>query len=517
MVLPAYADPPSGTVSANYVGSVQQYQQQVMLDLIEQHAAGTLDYSQFTTGTGGIGQPGPGGTGVVTPQTALFFQNYVQAMVANNDPGLVNMYGAPPTQVATFTQDPNSPSAIATQNNTSAATLQAQNLAAQQAMQAQSLAAQQAMNAQDNAAQLQAAGIQAGATIQGAQISAQAQLAAAQLRASTDLQISSNTIASNERMNAANIQANWSIAVLNDATNRWIAEGNWGVQRYVAELQEAGMTSRLQLELGYRREELAQRALEEKNRQQESMIGLALEVAKYDAELGASPRNWLKYAAWLRGRDIVVNGLSLAMAAQEVPDDAIDPATVVEVTGNNLAGIQTAQEVVSGESGGSASTQDAFGAQTAPLAGPGAGTTQAQLNQYVQPPTPEQLGSTTDYSDLARRLMGMNPAGTDPTDASAENLQNISNSLRTNIGDQPLYEAWKGPTVNALGMDRGEEVSGQGVDYRKFTQQLTPVQQQMKLGEIESVRGEAGVQDWFAEMDRARPKGRTGSFTAGYG
>ncbi|MBA2708299.1 MAG: hypothetical protein H0U59_10910 [Gemmatimonadaceae bacterium] len=523
-----YAPPPSGTTSPNYVGSYQEYINEVANDLAGAYSQGTLDMSVFTTGTGGIGQPNVNDFGNMTQtnQTYNFWQNYATAMAAAGDPGLVNMFGAAPTQQATFIQDPNSTSAITTQQganslavaNANNAASAAEN-AANNASSAQISAAQNAANLQAQAmqsqSQLQSAQIQAAASQANAATQASATLGAATIGANAQIQSTGMQTASNETIARWNIQSDWAIAVLNDATQRWVAEGNWGVQKYVAQLQETGLNHRLGLELGFRREELAQRGLEEKNRHGEQMVSLALEVAKYDSELAASPRNWLKYAAWLRGRNVVINGLSLAMASQEVPDDAIDPAQVAEVSGSNFAAVQVAQELVSGASGGSTSTQDAFGAQTAAMTGAGA---DPAAFQFTPPPSPDELGSTTNYSDLARKLIGMNPAGSDPTDASAENLQAVSNQLRTGGGQQIApYQAWGGPTTNALGVNLGEEVSGQGVDYRKFVNQLAPSEQQMKLGEVESVRGSAGVADWLSEMDRSRPKGTATFAGGGYG
>ena len=480
----AFAPPPGDIVSPDWGGSYEDWLDIASRTLAERYTMGYRDFDQFSGSTSGIGQPvssdfgtgASGGTGVISDQTYNFFRRYLQNN-GGSDPYVMSQYGTPPSRNATFTPNPDSASSLY-------GTF-AEKSAWESGEKAKDRAADAARSAADNAARIQAAQISANAQIQSSTIDANARIETTRM----------------------GVESDWKIATLQDATRRYVAEGDWGVQRYVAELQDKGMTARLQMELGQRDKELAQRAIEEKARHQEQMIGLALEVAKYDAELSAQPRNWLKYAAWLKSRDIVINGLSLSMAADIVPDNAISAAAVADATGSGLAAIQTQQEAMtSGASGGAASTQDAFGAGTQAIAGAGA-QTQQQGQQAVGAMQPtisaEQLGQTTDYAGLARSLLGMNGLEASADQASTSNLQTIADTQKTSGGKMPGFGNYTGPTTNAFGVDV-PEVMGQKVDYRNFSS-LLPSQQEMKFGAIESVGRYAP--DYAKEIQRSRPKG----------
>lgn len=498
-----YAAPaPSGMVSPDWKGSYDEWLLMVATEMSQRYARGDEDMlGSLHNATGPVGQPNindkgkddGSGTYQVSDQTFMFWYRY--ADLYKNDPWIVKMFGPPPERRATFIEDPNSASALQK---------------AQQDWQAE-------QNEKERETRLEIARIDADARVKSAEIAADA-----------------SKYAADAALEGVKIQAetDWNIAVLQDATNRYIAEGNWGVQKYIAELNDQGMDRRLQWELQVRREELAQRAIEERNRNRLENNKLALEIAKYDAELAASPRNWLKYAAWLETRDIVVNGLTLAMAAQEVDEADIDPATVAEVSGG-VAAIETQkarQEKLSQQYGPDGQPKEVpfedtdqpsvFGDLEKVLYAQGSATAQqpgalAQSQLEQQPPVLEQGSGPISAEDLenmdprtlAQRLLGMNPMAGDQADASRENLQNIANSLNTS-GGQPKagFGAWMGPTTNALGIEIGE-VAGKDVDYRKFSK-LLPSQQQAKVGAIESVRGGYGVSDWVAEMERSRPKGK---------
>lgn len=467
--------------STDYLGSFDEWVEQAARSLAEQYVNGVRVFDNFNGPTGAIGQPagsdfnsGQGGsrTGTITPQTLNFFRSYVRAN-AHSDPWLASQFGTPPSRQATFQPSPSSPGAVAAGNN----------------------ASNERIAAGNNATTIQAATIAANASIANAQ-----------------------TAAATAREGFAN---DWRIAQLRVATDRYIAEGGWGVQRYVAELSEKGAMERLKLELGMREKELAQRAVEERNRNQNENNRLALEIAKYDAELAASPRNWLKYAAWLSSRNIVVNGLSLAMAAQEVPESQISPATVANVAGP-VAGLQTAQEsqqqalgTVTGQSGGGTGggyPVPNISPTSLPKTESGPG---GSIGTYQPPPSGANLDKMSAV-DLANKLLGMSPGAATPADASQGNLQGIMDSVAPGVNGRTAgFGAYGGPTRNALGVDVGPGVSGAQVDYRQFAKKL-PTEQGMFLGGIESVRGASGVTDWTAELERSRPKGRaTGA--ASYG
>lgn len=483
---------PSGQVSSNYEGSYDEWQMIVARSLTERYLNGDQSMLDNLSGaTGPLGQPNRGDFGAskngaaaatASAQTINFWLGYVK-MYGRSDPFLASQFGPPPARAATYIPDPNSTSAV-------------------QGSFEQRKAAETEAAARENAAATERARIAAEASKYGADKAAEAS------RYGTDAQRQSDIMA--------------------DATARWKAEGDWGVQKYIAELQERGAMERARMEFGMREKELVQRAVEEKNRHAETLQNLALEVAKFDADLAGSPRNWVKYAAWLGNRGIVVNGLTLAMAAQEVPEQAIDPAMVAATSGSPLAGIQTAQEqqsLVSGASGGSTSAQSPFGReifwnrrdsggmQAQPIGVEQGGGGGMQIQPIGVTPDARTLDGM-DPGQLASQLMGESPFGAPGSADFASGLQRIADATRTTSGPAGSFGGYAGPSRNALGTDI-PEVDGGQVDYRKFAQ-MAKSQQEAKLGGVESVRGTAGLTDWVGELERSRPKGRaTGA--ASYG
>ena len=464
-----------GQVTPDYVGSRDEWEDYVIDSLINNYKRGYGGAGGYADGS--IGQPNPNDFGTpdkpLSAQTQKYWEDYVRKFGAN-DPDIVQNFGSPPNRNASFVDDPNSASKLQADNN----------------------AWKTGENALDRALERD---LDAGATNRTAM-----QEAGATQR--TQMQIDSS----------------WKEATLADATRRYIAEGDWGVQKWVTSENNGAAMARLQMQLQFDREALAQQAVAEKNRHHADMVSLALEVAKYDAELAASPRNWLKYAGWLKARNIVVNGMNLAMASQEVPEESIDPGTVANATGSNVAGLQAQAELQSGASGGSTSSQDAFGAQTIDYGNDQMLNGQAQ-NQTPTPATmgaaqptlsPEQIAGATDYTKLAKDLLGMNPLAPTEADVSQENLQGIANGLQTSgRGKIAGFGASGAPTTNALGIEV-PEANGKDVNYRQFSS-LLPSEQQMKVGAVESVRGSAGISDWVAEMERSRPKGNGSSLAWG--
>lgn len=459
--------PPSDLISNDYQGSYQEWMFRVVASMSARYSAGDQSLLDGLGGaTGSIGQPDrmDFGNGTESLQTRQFFENYIRTY-GGSDPYIINQFGPPPSRNATYEPNPDSASSI---NGT---------FEARSKFEADE-------NAKDRASDERIAAGNNAAAIQSATISANAQIESTRMRVGADIQI----------------------ATLEDATRRYIAEGDWGTQKYIAELQEKGAMDRLVLELGDREKDRAQRALFEANRHGEAMTSLAIQVAAYDAELAAQPRNWLKYAAWLKNRDVVVNGLTLAMAADMVPDDQIDPAEVATTAGG-VAALQAsseqmqAQGMVTGESGGAQSAQSAFGPGTQQIVG----ANQTTMNQHQPAPSAQQLGQTTDYGALARQLLGMNPLESSADQATPENLQAISNTLTTSQhgGKVAAFGNYTGPTTNALGVTVAEP-TGQKVDYRQFSN-LLDSQQQMKIGEIESLG--RYTPDFVKEMEKSRPKG----------
>lgn len=453
-----------------YVGTYEEWVARAARALAEQYARkgeplnaqgvpAFLD--AFSGATGNIGQPvlSDVGSGLVSEATYDFFARYVNAY-SQSDPYLASQFGPPPSAHATFGPDPNSPAAQTAANN------------------------------------------------------------------AADLEKAKLTAASNEKIallgeegantrNAATIASNEKIALINDATNRYIAEGNWGVQKYVAELQETGEMERLKLELGMRDRELAQRVLEEKNRHHEQMVNLALEVAKYDAELGSEPRNWLAYASWLANRDMVINGLNLAMAADMVPEEvaAQEAAQTAGVSGQIAAQMTLNQQSAQTQGGVQPGLADGSSGGAVNPAGLG-GMTPEQLSQLGAAGQFVVAGldlNNTNYADLARGLLGMQPGQATRVPTTAE-LQAAYDTTDTSTAPQG-FGAWGGTDTTRQGVKVNP--SGHLENYTNFSN-LLPTQQEMRLGGVQEIRGKYGVNDFLGEMEKARPKG-SAQAAAGYG
>ena len=490
-----------GQVPVGYLGSYDQWFDQVVGDLI----------ARYKTGEGGsgwadptfsspYGKPDPNDFGNPERPLSMATQRFIEEYVKNegaNSPYIQATYGAAPDRRQTFVNDPNSASAIQgtfAERSAWESGEAAKDRALTASMAAADRASREAIAAADNAVRM--------ASIASSERIASMQEAGATQR--TKMQI----------------DASWREAQLADATRRYIAEGDWGTQRWVVETQEAGALQRLQLQLAFDREALAQQAVAEVNRHQENMISLAIQVAQYDAELASNPANLYAYAAWLQNRNVVVNGLTVAMAAQEVPPQAIDPAEVANTTGDMLAGLQQ-QALVSGQSGGSAQQMTAEQLQQiiAGSTGAPAGTTAqmlagAQLPQHEASPSAKELGQTTDYTSLANELLGMNPVAPNAADVSQPNLQAIANSLNVggNAGTAAGFGQWGGSRTNSLGVTI-PQVSGQEIDARKYVG-LLPTEQQGVLAGVKSVRGSQGITDFARELERSRPKSRSSGATS---
>lgn len=485
-----------GMVTSDYTGSLDEYQDRVIGDLIARYVSGqggagwaspsfSSPYGTPDPADFGAGYTQNPTTGAWTPAkpvsfaTVKFIEEYVKNE-ASSSPYIASTYGAPPSNHATFVQDPNSPAAI-------------------QGSFAQRAALDRELSAADNAAANYRAELDAAVSREG--IASAAATAAMQEQGAT-------------QRTQMQIDASWREAALADATRRYIAEGDWGTQRWITEQQEAGALTRLQLQLQFNREALAQDAIAEANRHQENLVSLALQIAQYDAELAGDPANLYAYAAWLQNRNVVVNGMTLAMAQQEVPLEAIDPGEVANTTGDNIAGIQQQQALVSGASGGSqqATSPEELQKIIAGTTGAPAGTTAQRmaggaLPQHQPSPSAEQIGAT-DPAALATTLLGMNPVAPTAVDTSQQNLQAIANSLNVGGGAKTAagFGSWGGPTTNALGVTP-PQISGQDVDFRKFAN-LLDTEQKGVLAGVKSIRGSAGMTDFTRELERSRPKGR---------
>ncbi|MCA9824988.1 MAG: hypothetical protein R3C29_15805 [Dehalococcoidia bacterium] len=484
---------------ADYVGSYDDWKAGVVRDLIERYMTGKGGAS---TTNSQIGAPDPNDYNLAATdpyagpsyQTYQYWNTFVDQF-GSQSPYIVDNYGPPPDRNASYQIDPNSPAALqGTFDQRRAADIEDRDFAAGEAAKDRSLSRE--LSAADNAARIQAASISAAASNYAADAATErARLQEAGATQRTSMQI----------------EASWREAQLADATRRYIAEGEWGTQRWVTEANNQASMERLNAQLGFQREELAQRAIEEQNRHHATMVSLALEVARYDAELAASPRNLYAYAAWLSNRNIVVNGMTLSVAAQEVPIESIDPAEVA-ATGDNLAAIYTAQDQEGAAPAGG--TSDPAAIQATEMVASGQVPQQTTATQFANGAIPqtstspgaEQLAGETDYQSLANQLLGQNPLQPNEADVSTQNLQSIENNLQTAGRNVASFGSYTGPTTNSLGVEI-QEPSGHLADYRQFTA-LLPSEQDAKLAGVESIRGPSGVSDWIGELEKSRPRGK---------
>ena len=100
-------------------------------------------------------------------------------------------------------------------------------------------------------------------------------------------------------------------------------------------------------------------------------------------------------------------------------------------------------------------------------------------------------------------LLGQQPGEATHVPTQQE-LQAAYDSTNTQNTATPAFGAWGGPTTTKQGVQ--VNASGQKENYTNF-QNLLPVQQEMRLGAVQGVRGKFGVNDFLAEMERSRPKG----------
>ncbi len=458
------------TISEDFEGSYQQWLNETATAMAQRYATGDQSMLDGLSGaTGPVGQPlrTDFGKNTVSDQTVNFFKRYLQAY-GSSDPYIGQNFGTPPGRSATFTQSPNSPSVLKGLDGKNAidlGTLQGKNSI--------DLETLQGKNARD-------------------------------LQADTD--------AAAMARSQGQWDNNWKIASLQDATSRWKAEGDWGVQKYVAELGEKGALDRLMLQLGFDRERLALDAKTQRDNMDLEYKKLALEIAKYDAELAGQPQNIWKYAAWLQKRGQVVNGLNIAMASSIVPAESISAATVASSGIPGAAAIATtfmdetnqmsptpevqryAAEALQ-RSGQPRVAQEGTGSM-APVS-----TTTTPMNNL----SAQGLQQTTDYAALTNQLLNRNPLQADAP--SVSDMQDITTDRTRELagvsGGKGGFGSWQGPTTNALGVNVGDP-SGQKVDYRAFYD-APWAQQQMKLADVGSVG--KFQNDFLGEMQRARPKG----------
>lgn len=442
------------TISPDYDGSYQQWINDNAHAMAQRYAAGDQSMLDNLSGaTGPVGQPlrSDFGTRNVSDQTVQFFKRYLQAY-GKSDPYIAEAFGPPPGRQATYGQSPNSPSSLGNANN------------------------QNDIDVED-------------------------------IRGKNDRDLADiNNSAAAARQKAADDAAyarskgqwdsDYRIASMQDATNRYRSEGDWGVQKYVAELGNKGALDRLMLQLGFDRERLALDAKTQRDAMDLEYKKLALDIAKYDADLAGQPQNVWKYAAWLQKRGQVVNGLNMAMAASIVPAESISAATV----GNSgIPGAAAIATTFMDE------TQQQPQGQQPQVAWEGAGSVAPPMTNQQGNFSPQGLQQTTDYAALTNQLLNRNPLQADAP--SQGDMQAITTSRTNELagvgGGQGGFGSWQGPTTNALGVNVGDP-SGQKVDYRKF-HDAPWAQQQMKLADVNSVG--MFTNDFLGQLERSRPKG----------
>lgn len=516
--------PGAGYSAPDYHGSFEEWVEMTARGMLSRYVAGDQSMlDSMTMSTSGLGQPdrndfGSGraagnsnGQGAYSFGTQAFFEAYVRRAAENYTRGQIDpfMFGGngqggattpPPSRHATFGIDPNSPSAQNQQNN------------------------------------------DAQAAMQAAQDKATGERQAAHDTAAANMQAASDT-AAYQRVKYQ-VDSAWNTAVMEDATRKYVAEGDWGVQKYVADQNNKGSMDRLILQLGAADKDRAQQAIAEQNRHHESMIGLTLEVAKYDAELSKQPHNWIAYATWLNNRGLVINGLNLAMAADAVPAQSLSPAEIAQSSpiaayqaGTSQGQIPTSsfasptQNPTFSPDGqsppGTVNTtqpeQTGFGVTANQTASQGTGmavggVAATPINQGGPDTTgqgaPEQTGfgatanaagsqnlNSTDYAALARNLMGITPDTQAPSTGALQAAYNGLNTQGRGGGIGALNQG-SGMATNSLGMTVntvGAKENAVGFNN------LTPDAQDMKLAAANS--GGVSDRDFLYSLQRGRPKG----------
>jgi len=449
--LPTYSQPRFGTISEGtgygFIpirtrGTYEEWRETVISALTNRYLRGDQSMLDSLSGaTGPIGQPNradfgsakDGKDGQLSIETYRFFERYVD-MYGASDPWLRQMFGDPPSERAEWVR----PWLTADE--------------------------QIALTQQDYETRLAIAQIEAATTLQ-----------ATAMRVGADLQI----------------------AAMDNATKRYIAEGDWAVQRELAKMQEAGTMTRFLMDLGFRYDELVVRAQAERNRHHEAMLALITEVAKYDAQLAAEPRNWVAYAAWLKNRDIVVNGMTLGAAAQAFSEADIDPGEFTSTPfGQSIGGLISYYTAYLNTLNGSTSLPT--------YAGPDAGDVQTGFTfewtpPNLQAPTGQQLSTQTgfDYKELAKKVLPQ-------YNYSTEELQQAYSDVDASGGATDTEGYWSGPTKNALEMNVNP--LGHKNQFQKFLN-FTPAQQQMNIGAAASVG--RYDKDYIAEFTKATPRGKS--------
>lgn len=536
--------PGPGQVSYDYSGSAEEDFQRVVRDLIR----------RYVLGLGGIGSDDPelgrpsqedyasgkdGQVGQYSNATQQYWERFVRKY-RSTDPFMLENYGPPPSKNATFQPDPEGQAANnqwqGTENEKDRALereLEAGRLgesaadrAARERMAAAELASREMLTRLEQEAETNRLNARIAADAAENEKARTFQSGESALeRAFREQQASMDRDLARERESAETnrvqmgIDSDWKIAQLQDITRRYEAEGTWGVQKYVAELQEKGALERLQLELNLREKEMAQEAIAEGNRHHAEMVRLTLEVAKYDAEIAAEPRNWLKYAAWLDNRGQVVNGLTLAMASEEIPEESISGA---DLAASQLPGTNVEAAAAPAPTTAPPPTANAPAASTGEANAQAlAGTPQQQTQ-----PSPYTVNGVDlenrNYGELLNQILGPN-AGQAGVDNSQANLSNILAGLDTTgqlSPGQTGSPAQQAPVGSGNGGSpqigaalAGFNATGRHQDYRKFAQK-SPVQQQMIAGAVEG-KG-VSFDDFLFDLNKARPRGgRTGAVSYG--
>lgn len=450
---PGNTSPLPGQLATDYSGSYDEWYERTVAAMIRNFMLGVPQTDGSAPSSGiyanqadfGAAKDNP--EAAVSWETVMFFEQYVSEFGAT-DTWMIGRFGMPPDRRATYVEDPNSNAAIQKGINDTSIAIADRNNATDLAIANARNATDLAIAQGNNRTAIDVANIDANARIQGIKMQ---------------------------------VASDWKIAALNDATRRYVAEGDWGTQRYVAELQDKGMTERLKMQLAFNEKALAQDAIAESNRHSEQLAYLALEVAKFDAELGSQPRNWLKYAGWLASRNILVNGISLAMAADMVPDSAISPYTIAEQTGSGVATLQTAADVQQAGLSGQQTDQFNQGVQEG-------------LGGHVTQPA----GNVVNPEDPTATLLGQRPV------PGAADLQAAYDSVAATGRQTGQGSYGGGPLTATTPQGVNVNVRGDKVRYDEFTD-LLPSQQQMNVGAAEA--GGKWAPDYIEEMERSRPKG----------
>ena len=293
--------------------------------------------------------------------------------------------------------------------------------------------------------------------------------------------------------------------VMANIYQRWLDGGEDGLADYVAEMGAGDLLMQITPTL------TSWATVRNQARRQEQEYALAVarlnqDAARYGADLAARPRNLVMYGAWLKYNNLPVNGLTVAMAAQRVPDAQLANLGTSEVSG--FTEVMTREEAAAGRSTGGSQPSVTGTPTSTPT--PSSDAPAPSPTPSVPAPTATLVPGTVGAPQAQGQGQGQGqqqPAAMAPThptfDQWRQGAQTVADMLRTTSGTRARPEE-----RNALGLDVGE-THGSQINIERLNQ-FTPSQIQAKASLAESRRGANTWDDILQEARRAAPKGVAG-------